>query len=153
MLRNHSKKQTFLIKDEDIRNDCLLFINDLPSDVIYEVTIQPYKSTRSQAQNRLMWGAWYPVICDYTGYTKEELHEIIKAKFFGVKEVVTRDLQGNKMTIHLPNGSTTKLKVHDPDPDTPCMVKYLQLIETLASDLGLTLPFPNEYSYAMTGVI
>lgn len=141
----------FILINETIQQNCINHLLNVPLDGKTECVFQDVDTTRSGAQNRLMWGAWYPVICEYTGYTKDELHELVKAKFFGVKEMVTKDRNGKKIVLHVPNGSTASLPVYKKEEDKPCMTKFLEFIELLAHELGLNLPYPDDYKFAMTG--
>lgn len=51
-----------------------------------EISIQKLKSKRSDRQNRLYW-LYVNIISKELGYTKEELHEIIKMKFLKREKV------------------------------------------------------------------
>lgn len=83
---------------------------------------------------------WYEVIGNEVGYTKEELHEMMKAKIFGTKELKTKTLDGKPMALTIPNGSTTKL-------DTKKMTEFLEAVEMLAAELNITLPHPSYFGY------
>lgn len=50
-------------------------------DCELEVVIERKHATRSLAQNRLYFGVYCKVLSEHTGYTVEEIHEALKAKF------------------------------------------------------------------------
>lgn len=91
-----------------------------------EVSIKPYKRNRSTEQNALYWSL-LSVISQETGYTKDDLHDMLRNKFLGmqVKEIAGEQVQ------YLP--STTKLKVGE-------MADYITQIEAWSAQLGIRLP-------------
>ena len=47
----------------------------------YDVIIMDKEGVRSHDQNSLLWGVIYKGLSDTTGYTQEELHDILRLKF------------------------------------------------------------------------
>ena len=47
----------------------------------YDVIIMDKEGARSHDQNSLLWGVIYKGLSDTTGYTIEELHDILRLKF------------------------------------------------------------------------
>lgn len=45
------------------------------------IEIKPVSNSRSDQQNRYMWGVVYKLVSDHTGFTPEEVHETYKIKF------------------------------------------------------------------------
>jgi len=43
-----------------------------------EINIEKSQKKRSSFQNRYYWGVIVAMLADHTGYTKEEMHEILK---------------------------------------------------------------------------
>jgi hypothetical protein len=95
------------------------------------ITIEPRKAARSQLQNRYYWGVVVDLISQHTGYSPEELHELLKAKFLPKKLSVCNGI-GEIQGEFVIGGSTTKLNtikqwaaesldVVIPDPDTGAM--------------------------------
>lgn len=106
-----------------------------------DVTIKRHRKSRSLRQNAYYWGVVVPLIANELGYTHDEMHEIIKAKFFKVreKEVVTSG--GVFVTIPEHAGSTT-------DKSTGEFEEKMDEIRQWASmDLGVVIPLPNEAIY------
>ena len=48
---------------------------------VYDIIIMDKESARSHDQNSLLWGVIYKGLSDVTGYTIEELHDILRLKF------------------------------------------------------------------------
>jgi|GEM_PF-2533438 len=140
----------FILIDELRQQNCINHLLNIALDGKTEVVFRDYKSNRSIQQNNLMW-AYYDVLGDFIGLVPEDMHEMVKAKVFGVRELITKDLNGKKIKLHVPNRTTTTLKVFDKNPEVMCMTKFLQAIEMLASELGVRLPRPDDYKYILTG--
>ncbi len=45
------------------------------------LTIEDEKESRSSRANRMYWAAVVSPLCEKTGYTKEEMHDILRHKF------------------------------------------------------------------------
>lgn len=48
---------------------------------VYDMIIMDKEGARSHDQNSLLWGVIYKGLSDTTGYTQEELHDILRMKF------------------------------------------------------------------------
>jgi len=97
-----------------------------------EITIQKLKSTRSLQQNRLWW-LYVTIIAKDVGYTKEEMHEILKFKFLKREKV---DEKTGEIFEYI--GSTTKLNKSEFSD------LISDLIQWAAQNFNLVLPLPNE---------
>jgi len=111
-------------------------VSVITSDVIQEVTIKPYKKSRSHEQNALLW-KWYGEIRNHlaetTGeqYQNEDIHEFMKDKFLDRKAVT---IAGD---VRIVAGSTAKLNTSD-------MHEYLNRLDIYCADeLGLMLTQPG----------
>lgn len=130
--------QYIIIRDKHDRDRALEAIKAIrASDGVLSVEIKEYKENRSQAQNRLMW-SWYKVIGDYMGCEKDEMHDVIGARFLPLVEIKA-ERNGEQITIVRPV-STASLKVDE-------MADYLRKIEALAIELDIVLPLHDEQSY------
>ena len=110
------------------------YILTLPEQIEVIVRKPQKHSFRSNQQNRYYWGCILPIISDKTGYTCEELHEMLK-QFFLSKEAKL----GNKTAMISP--STTYLSTID-------MEEYLTRIREWSSmELSIYIPLPNEATY------
>ena len=100
------------------------------------IEIMEDKDSRSTKQNSLYWN-WINVMTE-TGYTKDEMHTILRDKFLGYNEVTT------KTGVIKELKSTTKLKVGE-------MKDYLEQIDIFASEYGIMLPRPEDLYYESMG--
>jgi hypothetical protein len=88
------------------------------------VEIREQRSKRTGPQNRLLW-AIYTAIADATGYTPEEVHEAMKAKFLPPRAVAL-----GKEEVEVP-GSTAVLEV-------PEFSEYVERVQAFAAtELGV----------------
>ncbi len=96
-----------------------------------ELVIRKEKSQRSLNQNSYMWGVVYEIISQHTGYTPEEVHEIMKFKFLKTEKAGMEYVR-----------STASL-------NTAEMGIYLENIRRWAAvELGCFIPLPNEIDYS-----
>lgn len=93
-----------------------------------------FQKDRSNNQNRYYWGVVVKLICDHTGYSADEIHEILKYKFLSYPITL---LAKEKEELYVAT-STTKL-------DTKQFEDYLSRVREWASiKLGVFIPQPNE---------
>lgn len=97
------------------------------------------KKQRSGNQNRYYFGVMVDLISEYTGFTRNELHEVLKHKFL-------------RKTLWIPKKDGVKeqsiITYSTTDLTTKQFEDYLSEIRQWASsDLGLFLPEPNEEIY------
>lgn len=52
-------------------------------DLPIEVTAEKWKTSRTSAQNRYLFGPCYTPICEVTGYEKSDIHEYCLGRHFG----------------------------------------------------------------------
>lgn len=97
-----------------------------------EVRIQKLKSKRSDQQNRYWW-AIVTILSNELGYTKDELHEILKFKFLKRSKV---DEKTGEIFEYL--GSTATLNKTEFSDMTS------ELIRWSAETFSIVLPIPGE---------
>ena len=96
-----------------------------------EVTIKEYKPKRSNQLNQYYWGVVVKIISDYTGYTKEETHELLKQTFLK-KKVLIED------TWYDTTESTTKMNNKE-------MLEFIEEVKQWAAQtLYVYIPDPHE---------
>ena len=96
------------------------------------IKIQKHRNKRSNQQNKYDWGVVIAYISNETGFTDEEVHELLKFKFLQTSKV---SKQGSMETFIQ---STTEL-------DTLEAEEYLDKIRIWALNfLNLPIPLPNE---------
>jgi hypothetical protein len=106
-------------------------IQILNEDKSWVIKIEPKKTVRTIASNRLYW-LWLACISDETGSDKDELHRYFGDKYLPkVEKIVLYNI------VFVPI-STTKL-------GTIQYKNYLDKIQIFAStELGISLPNPND---------
>ena len=117
---------TIIIDSPAKRDRVVAWLGKVPIDEVHELSLRPYKQTRSQQQNARYW-LLLTKIAEHTGHDKDELHEMFKAKFLGAGE---RELAGETVTFIK---SSAKLKVKE-------FVEYSEKVEHWAIEhLGVWL--------------
>lgn len=102
-----------------------------------EVTVKRQRATRSQYQNRYYWGVVVELIAEHTGYTPDEIHDILKAKFIP-KRLALCDGNGEVKGEFVIGGSTRRM-------NTVEFGEFLtEIRQWAASELGVVIPDPNE---------
>jgi hypothetical protein len=100
------------------------------------VELKPHNLTRSDIQSNLYF-MWIDVIREVTGESKDMQHKIFAKMFLGYVKTTSR-----KGEVFEELRSTKTLKVAE-------MQEYLEQIDSLVSEYGITLPRPEEYYQAM----
>lgn len=95
-------------------------------DGTYEIV--PFKPTRSNLQNRYLWGWIYKPIADYSGNTSEEVHSIMKMQYLRAK---TSSWKAEYIR------STTSLTTAE-------FTQYIENIRGWMLSFGIVLPTPEE---------
>lgn len=67
------------------------------------ITFDTRVPKRSDAQNRYLWGVYYPLLSEDLGYTIHELHTLFKGMFLteDIKEVMGKKVRLTKSTAEL----------------------------------------------------
>ena len=95
------------------------------------ITVKIAKHNRSLNQNAYYFGVVVEILAELTGYSKSEMHEILKAKF-----LIDTGIVGNESVTF--SRSTTEL-------DTSEFEKYINDIREWASSmLNCYIPLPSE---------
>ena len=87
---------------------------------------------RSLDQNAYLWGVVYEAVSDWTGYEKDETHEILKAMFLGT------------VSRKLPDGQTVEMPRSTRGLSTAEFSEYVDRIRRWASGHRCYIPDPNE---------
>lgn len=100
----------------------------------HAVGIRKYRAQRSSPQNRYYWGVVLAYLAEETGYTKDEMHQLMQRRFLRyTKDVFDTSEEFVK--------STTSLNTME-------MQEYIDQICIFAiSELGVYIPQPNEIAY------
>jgi len=127
--------QFYILIDEARRSNALEYIKALSLKKPVSVEIKEYRKNRSGAQNRTYW-MWVNLMAEEYGYEPEELHESFKKTFLGEED---RIVFGKP--VKMVKG-TTKLTTQE-------FADYMTKIELTANQMGLNLPHPDDYRFAM----
>jgi hypothetical protein len=95
---------TIVIDSPAKRDRASTWLSKIPVDEVMELTLRPYKPTRSQEQNKRYFKI-LELISQKTGHDRDELHDLFKNRFLGTTEI---ELNGEKHTVLR---SSRKLKV------------------------------------------
>jgi len=96
----------------------------------------PSGKQRSNPQNKYYWGCVVQILSDELGYTPEEVHEILKDKFLGVR-VPLKNPKGLEIFGWIKKSTTTM--------DTKEWEEYMTKIREWASlTLSIFINEPNE---------
>lgn len=106
-----------------------------PCDV--NVVFERLSATRSPRQNRAYWGVTVEALSTYTGYTKDEIHELIKARFLTKKLLVAHADTGEVVEEITIGTSTARLE------KMPFSELMRQVQEWAATELGFVIPDPD----------
>ena len=124
-----------------VRANARAFIDRLPVTKSWRIEIKELRKDRSSAQNNALWGVAYPVLSEATGYTPDELHEVLCRKFFGtvgvevLGETVTRP---RRTTTHDENGKRDVI-------DTVTFAQFYERAQQLGAELGIDIPDPDPF--------
>jgi hypothetical protein len=123
--------ETWFLKDNDVYDRLKKSLESSKWPLIINVK-QP-KKKRSLDQNALYW-SWINILAPHAGYSAEDLHDVLKVKFLGTKEITFR---GEPILIAK---STTGLTTKE-------FTEYLDKVYALGGVLGVSLPSPNYWGY------
>jgi|TARA_B100000035_G_C20945138_1_gene529366 hypothetical protein len=95
------------------------------------ISIDNYKTKRSLDLNKYYWGVVVRLLSDFTGFDKDDMHEVLKRKFLFAKKKINDEWV--EYTL-----STTKLSNTD-------MVEFIENVKRWAAEhLDVYIPDPNE---------
>lgn len=117
-------------KQEILEHLVRSFFTEHPNVERAVVSIKEDKLNRSQKQNALYW-KWITQLSDEIGYSKDEMHDIMRDQHLGYRIVQTK-----KKTIEVLK-STTELSVDE-------MKRYLEAIDMMSSEYGIMLEHPED---------
>ncbi len=104
-------------------------------DCDLEIIIERKHATRSLAQNAFYWSVVVASLSEHTGYTPDEIHEILKAKFLPKTRAIT-DRNGEIVGEFVIGGSTTALNKIE-------FGEYIEQVRVWAAELGVYIPDPD----------
>ncbi len=100
------------------------------------ISIVSKRAARSNQQNRWYWGVIVELLSEHTGYTPDEIHEVLKAKFIP-KRLAVSDSNGEIKGEFVIGGTTTTLDKND-------FGEFCESVRRWAADdLGVVIPDPD----------
>jgi len=159
--RQTAANMQIIIEKEADRARALYLIEEAPLLPVLVVTVDEYVENRSAAQRRLQW-LWCTEIANYTGDTKEAVHDRYKERF--AVPIFTRDDAGYAAMVEavknvrragmVQDADSLKRKILALTSTSDFSVKqnteYLHEIEMEAARIGVAITFPEEiYNTAM----
>ena len=113
----------------DNQRDFTMYLCSLEGKTI-DVTVENHRTKRSTPQNSYLWGVVYEVIARHTGYSSDQVHDLMRYQFLRVEDGRTPGLY----TIT----STAKLSKDE-------FSTYIEEIKLWASEfLSVYIPSPDE---------
>lgn len=112
------------------RDQFKAYVGTLKGDVM--ITVDKRYKRRSDNENRYYWGVVIPLLCEFMGYTDEEMHEAIKWKFLK-KQTEAFPKHEEVPTVR----STTTLSTAE-------FEELMSKVRMWASEFGVYIPDPNE---------
>ena len=132
--------QTFIHWPKDtarsVLGNAIALLGRLPSDKKWKVEISEYRETRSDLQNKALWGCAYKAIGEALGYDREDLeqlHEEMLCRCFGSTE---REVMG--LVRKVPNRRSSKLDRGD-------FARFYEFIQREAAQYGVFVPDPDKF--------
>lgn len=101
-----------------------------------EIEVSQRRATRSVQSNRWYWGVIVQLISEHTGYTPDELHDVLKMKFIPKRLAICND-NGEVVDEFVVGGSTRKMNSRD-------FSEYCENIRRWAAEtLDIVIPDPD----------
>ena len=107
-----------------------------------DVSCSPWKDTRSNEQNALLFGVVYPPIAEAMGYEVDAIHEFMLGTHFGWVDVKVPKTPRNpegiesrpfRTTTRDQNGKRSVLKKDE-------FTKFIETVERIAAKAGVFIP-------------
>ena len=93
----------------DNKAECINSIGKMEDGVRVVIEIREAENVRTNQQNKLWW-SWMNIIADELGYSKQEIHDILKYKFLLREEMIDGEIhQSLKSTTTLTKKEFNKL--------------------------------------------
>lgn len=113
------------------------FLAGLPTDKAWRVEVQEHKPTRSDQQNRYLWGVVYPAICAHLeGWDAEDVHEYMLGECYGWQEI--SGLGRRRVKPLRRSSRLSKQEFSD----------FVAFIQRRMAEHGVYIPDPNQQEYS-----
>lgn len=138
--------QDFVLHKDDQFRACVLrnlidFINRLPANKSWRISVAKYRKTRSTEQNAALWAVAYPALEEATGQPANDWHEYMLGEYFGWVEYSLfgkRKLRPARTTTTGFNGEESKLSTVE-------FAEFYDFIQRRAAENGIFVPDPDPF--------
>ena len=106
-----------------------------------EVECKPYRKSRSNDQNALLW-AMYEPIAEHMGYDREDVHEWMCGRMWGWKDVKLPKTPRNPEGLaSVPVRTTTRDENGKRNViDAATFAKFVDMVDRIAAQAGVFIP-------------
>lgn len=107
-----------------------------------EVRVKTLSPKRSLAANNYYWGCIVSALSDYTGYSKDEVHDLLKSRYASEPNYIVNEKTGEMIETNVPRQTRHMTKAE--------FAQFVDLSEQLCVELGIMLPTyeGDRYAYA-----
>ncbi len=108
------------------------------------VECKPYRKSRSNDQNALLWSMYAP-LAEHMGYAAEDIHEWMCGRMWGWKDVpVPKTPRNPEGLASVPIRTTTRNADGKRDViDAQTFSKFVDLVDRTAAQAGVFIPMPE----------
>lgn len=118
---------------QPIADNAIKTISELDRKKKWEIEVRESKDTRTNQQNRYLWGVVYKLLSDETGNDPEDLHEYFLGEHFGWEEVT---VLGKKKL---------RPKRRSRNSEKDIFFEFVEFIRRRAAMNGYYIPDPDPY--------
>jgi len=116
-------------------------IQALSSAKVWHVEIKAYRKTRSNEQNRALWGLAYPILRDATGSSVNECHKYMLEEYFGRVEYTIF----GRIETRPARTTTTGYEGEDNTLSTEEFARFFDFIQQRAAENNIAIPDPDPF--------
>lgn len=114
------------------------YLEGLPSNVAFDVTVAEHKPRRSLAQNAYLWGVVYPAILEHEqlrGWSPDDLHEYCLGEWSGWEKIECQAFGRARLRPRMRSSTLNKQQFTD----------FIEDIKARMAALGIQIPEANEH--------
>jgi hypothetical protein len=119
------------------------FIDRLPVDKSWVVTVKALVKSRTHPQNAALFGVAYPALTEATGYTPDELHDAFCRRFFGTVKAV---VMGEQISRARRTTTTNEQCERDVMPAAD-FADFYDMVQQVGAECGCDVPSPDPLYY------
>lgn len=124
---------------ENVKANLVAFIDRLPVDKAWQVTIEPLKKDRTQPQNKALFGVAYAELQEQTGNDKDDMHWYMCGEYWGWTE---KDTFGKVQKVPMRTTTTGFDGKRDVIP-TAMFADFYNFVQRRAAENGFYVSDPD----------